>query len=1050
MRSELFVVLTTVLSIFLATSVYAQKPSIQVQRFPSDIGLSHRTITNMMMDSDGFIWLATMDGLNRFDGHSIKVYKSNSIDSTSISDSFIHGIHEHSSGKLWVSTRDGGLNEFDLVRDTFSDLNEQISGLYDKPISMLYKHGSGRYWVSYFGQGLGIINEAATEVKYLNLKYSNTDKNIESPNAVVEFNNGSMLFSSYNGLYFLSENERVAAERNPEFARDINVLEVAISKDLTSANISNLYIDSLGQLWINIVEEGLRKVQSNQLPSYLRNAISSGVKGNSSSSMVVEKEGYLISGYLDGNLLVHHLASDKTEWVKVLDDDVVQGATYIYEDHKGGVWLYTWGAGFYSLSISTGMSHYNNEKLNETMSSDFMLGFEWDPQLNKMWVGTAEGLDLFDLEAERMYPIALAENEEPISGVWDLHKGQFGLWVTHQNKGLIYISNEELKRKGAFKTKRFKPNEGFVLSEKLMHVFEDSRGWLWLGYEGDGLQVIKNTHEWLEGRPAIVEHYWNNGYEISLSSNKVRTFYEDRNQNIWIATLDAGFSRLNISGNRITSVDHISHEQEASNSLPHNDGRSIYHHQDGTFWFATYGGGVTRWNELNNSFIVYSENDGFPNNSTYSVLSGNDESYVWSSTNLGLAKIHIPTNKITKYVEEDGLQNNEFNTGAYLRLPDNRLVFGGINGFNIIEESAMSTTYTEPKVVLTNIDLFNEAIETDTTVPYLKNLILPWHQNFLSFEFALLDYGKPIKNSYSYMMDGIDESWIESGNRNFAGYPNLPSGNYTFKVKALNSDGIPSANTRTINIQITPPFWQTLWFRLLIGISLLVGLIYTVKYISQRRLREQLRKLELENKLRNERERISRDLHDHVGAQLANIISGLSLVNQYNKVEAKDKSLSLVESLKGDAQITIKQLRDTIWALNQNAMTVRDFRDHLMEYFKNQSALMASMNVEIAINGGEDITLSSTQALNLFRVIQEAAQNTLKYAGAESLAITFCVVNQTLQVSIKDDGEFKGSIRSFDHGYGMGNMQKRAKELNGKLTVNTDNGTTIQVEIPVT
>jgi signal transduction histidine kinase len=207
--------------------------------------------------------------------------------------------------------------------------------------------------------------------------------------------------------------------------------------------------------------------------------------------------------------------------------------------------------------------------------------------------------------------------------------------------------------------------------------------------------------------------------------------------------------------------------------------------------------------------------------------------------------------------------------------------------------------------------------------------------------------------------------------------------------------------------------------------------------------------MEVENKLRNERERISRDLHDHVGSQLANIMSGLSLADKYNQIDNKEKSSSLMNSLRGDAEVTIKQLRDTIWALNQKSLNLKSFRDHLQEYFKNQTAINESLTLSYQVEGKETTVLSSTQALNVFRIIQEASQNTLKYAQATNLDIKLHQKNGHLIVHIKDDGSFKGNQSSFNGGYGFGNMKKRSEELGGDISVRTENGTEIVVKVPL-
>ena len=401
------------------------------------------------------------------------------------------------------------------------------------------------------------------------------------------------------------------------------------------------------------------------------------------------------------------------------------------------------------------------------------------------------------------------------------------------------------------------------------------------------------------------------------------------------------------------------------------------------------------------------------------------------------------------FTEEDGLQNNEFNTGAYLKKSDGKLVFGGINGFNIVNPAQIESNINIPPVYITEVELFNSPLKMDSSATDKGSVVLNYDQNFLAFEFAALDFENPAENQFAYKLLGVDEDWVYSGNRNFASYPNLRPGDYVFAVKGSNNDGVWNESGARLGITIFPPWWQTVWFRAISIGFLLAGLILGIRYLSQRKLREQIRKMELENRLRSERERISRDLHDHVGSQLANIMSGLTLVDKYNQIDNKEKSSSLMNSLQGDARVTIKQLRETIWALNQNDLTIGAFREYLQEYFNTQSALSETLVIKYGLNGDDKTPLSSTQALNLFRIIQEAAQNTLKYAEAENLEIILSQKKQELQVSISDDGIFKGNSSGFNEGYGMRNMQKRVDELGGKFEIEIQEGTKVKATIPL-
>ncbi|OAN61162.1 hypothetical protein A8B79_06750 [Balneola sp. EhC07] len=1030
------------------------QPTFKKTRYAGEQGLSHNTVLGITMDERGFLWIATLDGLNRFDGLEMKVYRPNEEDSLSLNDGFIHGIHQHEDGKLWVSTRDGGLNIFDPVTETFSSLSDskQELGQTNFPeheISLFYKDSRENYWIAFFGHSTGLM-DPETKIYYpANIVDGETGERRTSVNAFLEFGDGSMLFTSLNGLFYLPAEETEKFLSNPESDQSIYAVPIRYSDSNPSPNTVNMKVDSRGNLWVNLVTSGLEKMSSAYIPDFLKKSMETGVVSNSSGNLVVERDGFLISGYLSNQLLFVDLENGVKSISKFDQGINLQGATYIYEDPNQELWVYTWGSGFYKLEQKTGITLVNNTTLPGTFESNFMLGFEEDE--NGFWIGTGAEVQFYDLNKKEFTALNERLSNTQIHGIWDIVREESGLWIVTVEKGLVFIGNEELKKRKGLKAHRFTSQNSIIKSKNLHTVFKDSRGWLWLGYEGEGIQIVKNPKALITGSVLDITELTTNSEseQPDISSENIREFYEDSFGNIWVATNDRGFDRISIQEQEILSVRSFQNEPGNVRSVPHNDGRSIFQQTDSTYWFATYGGGIAKWNSSTDIITRYTTDDGLPNNSTYSVIGENETQYIWTSTNSGLARLDTRTGKFDVLTEEDGLQNNEFNTGAYLKLTDGRLVFGGINGFNIIDPAELKKNDRVPPVYITRINLFDESFQTDTSATVINNIKLAYNENFLSFEFAALDFENPKQNQFAYKMEGVDEDWVFSKNRNFAGYPNLAPSKYKFKVKAANNDGLWNEAGTSINIEITPPWWQTVWFRSVSGLLLLAGIVFGVRYFSQKRLREQIRKMEIENKLRNERERISRDLHDHVGAQLANIMSGLSLADKYNQIDNKEKSSSLMNSLRGDAEVTIKQLRDTIWALNQNELNLLNFKDHLQSYFNNQTAFKESLMFNYEILGNKETKLSSTQALNLFRIIQEASQNTLKYANAETINIKLHQKNGSLFVFIKDDGSFKGDQKTFNGGYGFGNMEKRTKELGGNISVNTENGTEIKVNIPI-
>lgn len=1020
------------------------QPSFTKTRYSEQQGLSHNTVLNLTMDNRGFLWIATLDGLNRFDGLQIKTFRTDLADSNTVSDNFIHGIHQLKNGKLLVSTRDGGLNIYDPSFDSFSRINE--AGFPDQEVNLIWQDSESQYWVSFSGHSLGLFSPETFEYFPAIIVDAITKEKKEPANDIIEFNDKSMLISSFNGLYYLTRSEIEKYKNNPATNTNMNALSVPFSKNDLYPNSSNLYVDSNGDLWVNFVNSGLQKMNSDLIPDFLKQSIETGI--TESSPLVVERNGYLISGYVNNKMLYVDLETG-TQTIKPFDTSTnIEGATYLYEDLNKELWAYTWGSGFYKLKQKQGITLINNTVQPGVFESNFMLGFEEDK--NGFWIGTAREA-LFYNNDGTIYSLNQRLANDQIQGFWDFERDSSGLWIVTNEKGLVFIADSELNKAKNIQSIRLNHQNSILKSKNLHQVLRDSRGWLWLGYEGDGIQIIKNPESlFSDSFPEVIELNSQNAPEkLSISSSNIREFYEDKNQNIWVSTLDAGFIRIEINDKEVKSISNFRHNPNDKNSIPHNDGRSVYQQNDSTYWFATYGGGIAKWNSKKNLFTRYNTTLGLPNNSTYSVVGENNEAYIWVSTNSGLARLNTLTEQFEEFTEADGIQNNEFNTGAYTTLGDGRLVFGGINGLNIISTQHLKQNKKIPPVYITGINLFNEPLNTDSAHTIKRYLKLPYDKNFLSFNFAALDFEKPLKNNFTYKLDGVDLDWVNSGNRNYASYPNLQPGNYVFTVKASNSEGIWNNNGAKLYIRITPPWWQTIWFRLSTTVIILIALIMGVRHLSQRRLRKQIRKMEIDNKLRNERERISRDLHDHVGAQLANIMSGLSLVDKYNQVDNKEKSLSLMNSLRGDAEITIKQLRETIWALNQNELTITAFKEHLHTYFSQQTSFNEGLKIELNFQDNGKTTLSSTQALNLFRIMQEAAQNTLKYSGANLLVFAMHEEDARLYITIKDNGTFKALNKPHRESYGLGNMRKRTLELQGFFEIDTKNGTEIKIHIPL-
>jgi signal transduction histidine kinase len=338
-------------------------------------------------------------------------------------------------------------------------------------------------------------------------------------------------------------------------------------------------------------------------------------------------------------------------------------------------------------------------------------------------------------------------------------------------------------------------------------------------------------------------------------------------------------------------------------------------------------------------------------------------------------------------------------------------------------------------------------------VSLAKSLNLSWSEKTVSFEFSALDYTAAEKIIYSYKLEGFDNDWvIANPGQRIATYTSLPFGKYIFKVRVRRNGGQWSDENLNIAVNVIPPFWFSWWFifgEIIIGLALL---IFIIRYYSQRKLRIQLRGIEIQQKVQFERERISRDLHDNVGAHLTYIIQSLDNISYRTVKNPGEKSTEKIDSLGEFARGTMQQLRETIWAINKEEISAMALKDKIQEHLNRLAAAVGTINFSVVTEDEINAILKPSQAIHIFRLVQEALNNAVKHSGAKSIVVRLSLQkNKLLIVTIRDDGKGFKAGEVFEGHYGMENMKSRVKEMGGNLLIESEplKGTEIKLEVPV-
>lgn len=824
-----------------------QAQDMQFKHLSTENGLMEGITRCILQDHEGFIWIGTPDGLHRYDGYSFKVYKHDPLDSQSLSQNSIYCLYEDRSGLLWIGTL-AGLNVFDRKSETFiaykNDPNNPHS-LSDNGVSSIYEDSSGLLWIGTYGGGLNVFDKKTEKFR----SFANKAINPKLPNqyrvmVIYEDRTGSLWIGTAGGGLGLFDRK---SETFKMYKNERNN-----SNSLSNNGITCLEEDESGLLWIGTNGGGLN-VFDKKIERFRRfmndpNDVQS-LNDNKVLSIHSDRSGLLWVGTESGGL---NLFDHKTEKFKTYkgESDKYQSLKngeikFIYEDLSGLIWIGGWGL----TMCDTKTGKFKTHSLNGVRSI-------YEDRSGLLWIGTIDdGLHRFDIKTgkSRQYKY------EP--GAPNSLGGNYVAAIYEDATGLLWIGTNGLsildKKTETFKLYKADPNNSESLSGRNVLFFhEDVSRLMWIGtadprFNGGGLNVFdKNIGKFKSYRCEPDNRF--------LLNNNINFIYEDSNGSLWLGTGGG----LKVFNKKTCEFRSFRSKPNDPQSLSNNNVSCILESGNGLMWIATYGGGINVFDVKNEVFRSFTEKDGLSNNKVYGLLSDNYGN-LWLSTNKGLSKFTPPadpmniTNKgvFRNYDITDGLQSNEFNSGAYFKNKNGRMYFGGVNGFNFFHPDSVKDNPYQPPVVISDFQVFNQSVGIahidGCNEIYRKNdqyylsqsiietetIILSYTESVFSFEFKSLSYWHSEKNQYAYKLEGFDNEWIYCGTRRFATYTNLDPGEYVFRVKGSNHDGVWNEKGTSVRVTILPPPWKTWWAYGLYGIAVL-GFLYSARRFELNRERK--------------------------------------------------------------------------------------------------------------------------------------------------------------------------------------------------------------------
>jgi signal transduction histidine kinase len=420
-----------------------------------------------------------------------------------------------------------------------------------------------------------------------------------------------------------------------------------------------------------------------------------------------------------------------------------------------------------------------------------------------------------------------------------------------------------------------------------------------------------------------------------------------------------------------------------------------------------------------------------PSSSVYGMLV-DAKGRQWISSNAGISRYQPADGSFMHYTHRNGLPGNEYNAGAFMELDGGLFSFGGAGGLLVFHPDSVYESTFEPQVALTSFSVLHEQVYESIELNAMDQIDLSHKENFFSFEFASMDYSDPQKNMFMYMMEGIDEDWIHSGERNFASYTKIDPGHYLFRVRGSNSDGRWSAREASIWVVITPPFWQRWWFR---GLLILAGImvIYVIHLYRIRRVRE----------IERLRTQIASDLHDDIGSALTRISVHSQQILARRDSERVKQSTEKINELSRD---TISTMSDIVWSIDARNDTLSDFLGRMQDL---THTMLSDRDIRVSfLQKGMDSRKAMRVEVrqNLYYIFKEAIHNIARHSGADSVEIALENGDSGFLMLVSDNGG------GFDPdtvkgGNGLRNMHMRADRIGAKLTISSPGGTVIELQM---
>lgn len=810
--------------------IFAQWRKPAFTRLSTNEGLSQSFVHAVLKDSKGFMWFATDEGLNKYDGYKFTIYKNAPENPASLRHNLIYDILEDRAGTIWVATA-GGLDLFNRDADNFSHYS---FGNISLQILDIFQDSRQQLWL---GTPTGLYQLNLKNKSFIRYNHRRSDTSSLSNNYVTRITEdpaGMLWIGTQHGL---NRFDPITQQFQAYFH------DPKDPASISSNWIKTVYTDRNGTLWAGTLGGGICRYNSarSTFTTFRHDPANPNSMGyDDILSFMNDNQGNLWIGTENGGISIYNpltnrfftFGNEATDNTSLSSNSVYS----LYKDDIGNIWAGTYSGGVNFLpKFGNKFRTYRHSPFTNSLSNNIILSIQGDAD-GYVWLGTdGGGLNRFDRKTNTfsVFKKQRSTSNSPGSDyiisiiavkinllALGYHRNGFDLIDTQ--KGIFTHYARQINR-------NINPSGISVLT-----LAADTATNLWVGTWEHGLyyydQSTKQTRQFL--------NLPNNNN--TLCNNNIGSIVIDETGNLWLGSED-GLDYFNKTANTFT---HFRHNPKNRGTISSNTVNYLLNIDEDHLWVGTTGGLCLLNKKTKRIEMSLTEKEGLPNRVINAIVN-DTKGNLWISTNKGICRYNLRTKAVRNYGLSDGIQGNEFKVGSAYRAADGTLFFGGSEGLNVFHPDSMQDNTYVPPVYITDFQIFNKSVRVgDVGSPLFKHIsqtkeiTLTHDQGVFSIEFSALNYTLPQKNQYAYKLEGFDKEWNYIGTKRSATYTNLDQGNYTFRVKAANNDGLWNETGTTLHLTILPPFWQTWWFSLLV-ISVVFSSVYAFYYVRINAVRAQ-------------------------------------------------------------------------------------------------------------------------------------------------------------------------------------------------------------------